>query len=1012
MMSNLLVLPNRHQVFCPFVFSVLPGCFKKLQNAENIRDAKQYLCDCFDSDHYLFSSFESRKSGDVNLRIYIENGVFSCKPSDDKRSFLLYDYYPCKPQDVTASIQEGINIVSYDGTLLNITLKDPEDIDEHYFRGWSIDLSESKKYRTDTYSIIALVESESEKLKNKRRQYFWSKPIPSDDTESSDRVSEFEEYLSLAENYALFEDEEARKLAQQIKSIICYNPKAADYRRIDRVAYTFDIDDSFDYQNYKINSKVELHLSNEHVATATIINITNKTITLLFDEVIDYKALPKMILVSLSYSDIMYETQIDALDELRSDKLFPVNLDNCIGRFKPLDFQVPEKDAISSKYFAKLNTSQREAAYKGVSFKDVLLVQGPAGTGKTTVIADLIEYYCIEKGCRVLVSSQNNKAVDNVLEKVVTNREINAIRAGSESKVSETIYPFLLENRLSQFRNSIIETITSNEKSLNSMNGKYIILLPKLRNAQRLIEELIIYKEQYDLLLTELKNSLYRITQSYLYTNSDNEKLIQSQLDRINRLCSIRDNGLKLKVVQTIVNYQIKRELYLYRTYYLRLTDNHKDYKNSVVEHVNRYVRTDLYNLSKNIKKTRMDLVSELKNLCISLPSERADFNLLCNDIMEEKLNIKTLEQLHNELKMIDEEADITQKKLDLIKSWMKIVSNQNNYALSDALLESVNLVGATCIGISSQKKFRHTYYDIAIIDEAAQIQIQNILVPMSRAKKSILFGDHKQLPPIAKKEIIDKCNQEGIETDLIESSLFEKLFDEFPETNKVLLNTQYRMPEEISNLLSQWFYCGEVITNKPKCSSILPDLFNSPFVILDTSHMKNRHELPKTEYANMCEAELIKLIITYIYNDEDFLISPDNIGVIAPYADQVKLIKSRILNCIDFPAIDSVVNTVDSFQGQERDLIIYSCTRSNHYRYDSPGRIGFLAELRRLNVAMSRAREMLIFIGDFDFLRKCTGEQTKFFSQFITEMYKYAKNGNAQIVSAEKIISSLAGDS
>ena len=118
----------------------------------------------------------------------------------------------------------------------------------------------------------------------------------------------------------------------------------------------------------------------------------------------------------------------------------------------------------------------------------------------------------------------------------------------------------------------------------------------------------------------------------------------------------------------------------------------------------------------------------------------------------------------------------------DASVEWNEHVSSQSNYALSDLLMESVDLVGGTCIGINSQRKFANVNFDVTIIDESGQIQIHNALVPMSRSPKVIMLGDHLQIPPIADEDQIALCEESGVDSSLLSTSLFERLYENVGE--------------------------------------------------------------------------------------------------------------------------------------------------------------------------------------------------------------------------------------
>ena len=234
--------------------------------------------------------------------------------------------------------------------------------------------------------------------------------------------------------------------------------------------------------------------------------------------------------------------------------------------------------------------------------------------------------------------------------------------------------------------------------------------------------------------------------------------------------------------------------------------------------------------------------------------------------------------------------------------------------------------------------------FDIAIIDEAAQATIPSILIPISKAERFVLAGDHKQLAPT-----ICSKNYE------LKISLFEKLCNMFPQ-QKQILKIQYRMDNMLMEFPNREFYNNELICGT-STKNTTSTIFNSNFengnsmIFIDTSLAKNNSESTlnySNSYINQLEANIVKNIVNDCINSD---LNTNDIGVITNYSDQVKLIKSMI---------DIEVETVDGFQGREKDIIIISNVRSN-----TSGEIGFLDEPRRLNVALTRAKKKLIIIGN-----------------------------------------------
>lgn len=242
------------------------------------------------------------------------------------------------------------------------------------------------------------------------------------------------------------------------------------------------------------------------------------------------------------------------------------------------------------------------------------------------------------------------------------------------------------------------------------------------------------------------------------------------------------------------------------------------------------------------------------------------------------------------------------------------------------------------------------TKFDVAIIDEASQATIPSILIPISKAHRFILAGDHKQLPPT----II------SAKADELKKTLFEELIKKYPFKSQ-LLNVQYRMNNLLMEFPNKEFYNNGLKSDSSVSNIDIDDLLSpnkheEALLFINTSNAENNgenHLKDSKSIINQLESEIAVNIA------EDYLkagVGTEDIGIITPYADQVKIIQ-------DNTPVE--VKTVDGFQGREKEIIIISTVRSNNN-----GNIGFLQDLRRLNVAITRAKRKLIIIGNKNTLK------------------------------------------
>ena len=279
-------------------------------------------------------------------------------------------------------------------------------------------------------------------------------------------------------------------------------------------------------------------------------------------------------------------------------------------------------------------------------------------------------------------------------------------------------------------------------------------------------------------------------------------------------------------------------------------------------------------------------------------------------------------------------------------------------------LFSEARVIACTLVGSASHLLERQKFGTV-FIDEAAQALEAACWIPIRRVSRVILAGDHCQLPPTIKSFDALKAG--------LGKTLMERIVENKPEV-VTLLKMQYRMNEEIMRFSSDWFY-GNQVESAPevKFRSIL-DL-DIPMTWIDTSQF----ELPEDSgfsfketfvgesfgRINKAEAELTLLVLEQYFEKigkARILDERLDVGVISPYRAQVQYLRRLMKNKEFFKPYRHLisVNTVDGFQGQERDIILISLVRAN-----DDGQIGFLSDLRRMNVAITRARMKLIILGD-----------------------------------------------
>lgn len=328
-------------------------------------------------------------------------------------------------------------------------------------------------------------------------------------------------------------------------------------------------------------------------------------------------------------------------------------------------------------------------------------------------------------------------------------------------------------------------------------------------------------------------------------------------------------------------------------------------------------------------------------------------------------------------------------QKMDRLKSRAAEIEIRIN----SELFGEARVIACTLVG-SAHRLLEGMKFGTLFIDEAAQALEAACWIPMKRASRVILAGDHCQLPPTVKSIAALRAG--------LGKTLMERIAENKPEV-VTLLKIQYRMNDEIMRFSSDWFYGGKVESAPQiKYRSVLD--YDHPITWIDTSNEENQitiegEDAPEDSAAisssvsatnqnselnfkeqfvgesfgriNKAEAELTLLTLAEYFTKigkQRVLSESIDVGIISPYRAQVQYLKKLIKKYEFFKPYRRLisVNTVDGFQGQERDVILISLVRSN-----DEGQIGFLKDLRRMNVAMTRARMKLIILGNKDTMTK-----------------------------------------
>ncbi len=293
------------------------------------------------------------------------------------------------------------------------------------------------------------------------------------------------------------------------------------------------------------------------------------------------------------------------------------------------------------------------------------------------------------------------------------------------------------------------------------------------------------------------------------------------------------------------------------------------------------------------------------------------------------------------------------QRKLMLreAKSMANEATELENFVIED-LIDKAQVICTTLVG-ANHKYLQGMLFKTVVIDEAAQALEPACWIPILKAEKFVLAGDPFQLPPTIKST---EARKQGLEITLIEKCLQN-------QTEVSLLKTQYRMNTQIMEFSNRQFYAGllqahESVANHKLENLSLYSIESIEFLDTAGTGFNEEESTESRSLENKGEIELLQKHLNVLLSDPNFDLNT-SIGIISPYKAQVLSLQNYFGDELK-TSYNVDINTIDSFQGQERDVIYISLVRSNEQ-----GTIGFLSDLRRMNVAMTRAKKKLVIIGD-----------------------------------------------
>jgi len=573
----------------------------------------------------------------------------------------------------------------------------------------------------------------------------------------------------------------------------------------------------------------------------------------------------------------------------------------------PQEVRTPDVE-VDLQFIQPLNESQQEVVKAALATEDFLIVQGPPGTGKTTFITEVVlQTLKANPDARILLSSQTHVALDNALERIqAKNPNLKLVRLGNHERVSENVHSLLLEEQMEQWREGAIA------------KGQEFI---ENWSAQRGISQ---HNSEIATLFQEMKTLVTKIESLRGDVN-----IWKEDLDKI-----------------LAINYNPENPDSLLET---------KIPKDKLEECQS--IEAEISILRKQLKEAREQQKEKAKRL-----KELTGISI--NKLL--RLSVQEIEERIN--KLIDPnapDAKMLQRLIAIQAEWFDQFGRNEKF--NAPLIKRSQVVAGTCIGIP--RDIQDIEFDLCIVDEASKATATEVLVPIARSHRWILVGDPKQLPPFRDEASRDSDFLEKYELnqDHIRETLFDRLLRTLPDGCRKMLTIQHRMVAPIGNLVSECFYDGQLKSARTDLDQHLRSVLPQPVTWLTTTKLPNsREQSANSSFNNICEVNVIVQFLKQLNQTAVKAQKKYSVAVLSGYAAQLKLLARNLASELNnWQALTVECNTVDAFQGREADIAVYCVTRSN-----KEGKVGFLRDAERLNVALSRGKVGLVIVGDHHFCR------------------------------------------
>jgi len=618
-----------------------------------------------------------------------------------------------------------------------------------------------------------------------------------------------------------------------------------------------------------------------------------------------------------------------------------------------------------------LNESQEKAVENSFSNK-ISVITGPPGTGKSQVVLNIIAN-AVWNDKTVLFASKNNRAVDVVNEKLKTILSENLIvRMGSNEyrKNAKLQINKLFQNKNSLKISSNPENDVDKIKNINKKINSFKYHLEYMVEINKKIEEL---QDQFDSLAKELPEKLYSQCKYDQFKSIDNVKLKND----------IKNNFKKLSIIKKFIKmfspsfYKRKKQV-IFKKYYSNLSNCFRDYLDKNVKLNTKEMKESLgwvllfkrmYLIRKEInaskrKLTKSDSIYNIQSKIKKLQKERIK---LSRNILENYWFKKLKEISPNDENHVSRYIDALEKLEKYIEDkrlWIQLRGEQENEI--QGLLSFLPVWIVTNLSAKNSLPLKENLFDLLIIDEASQCDIASALPLFYRAKQVVIIGDPKQLRHIS---LLRDTEDKKIAS---ENKIFELYLDYAYSKNSLydigeriiknknelptLLNQHYRSYRDIISFSNEYFYEKKLNIMTDESKLIPNDIYSKGIKWVD---VYGKTSQTKSPYNKEEVIEIIKILKSFQKSN----LKGISFGIVTLFRAQMELITEMINKTKELNSIDITIGTAHKFQGDEKDIIIFSPAISQGIKQTTLNWIHTTSQL--LNVVITRARSVLIIVGD-----------------------------------------------